>query len=270
MKPSLRRLSSPSPLRTTFTSRKWPVPFVLLGFLVAGCGSDDDKIDKTPEQLNFSAKSAADAGVYGLAKGTRAEPTTNYTTVRDRSGTISMEVPADWDDVNQDATGPFEAGVAVSPDIEAWNTGWETPGAWVGASQALGKQIASAAIPELEVPTVYASVSPRDVLKQDCDPTIQTSIIGQQREENVFDQALGDIVDFGLVDSYSNCGGNGAALIDFGALSKDRTTFIYGQFTAVSSADNRHTERALSTLDIRAASLPTPEPERTRPEFTVP
>jgi outer membrane murein-binding lipoprotein Lpp len=242
--------------------------------LLAGCGNDTN-VDKFGGDLNFSSKSAADADVYGVEETSasaigRARAEVTYTSIKDRSGTLSMEVPQTWKDVNGAPAGPFSAALAASPDFDGYDSGWEVPGAAVGVSQTLGKQVASAAVPEIELPTAFASVSPRGALREDCDPDVQTWILGEGGSESYFNQTLGRFVDFGLVDAYSNCGGNGAAFIDFGALSKDRTLFIYGQFTAVSEDDIEPIRHILATLDIASGSAPTPAPGTTGPDFVLP
>jgi hypothetical protein len=246
------------------------------GFLVAGCGSSSStKLHKFGSDLNFSSKSASDAGVFGVnptqasAIGRTADQTT-YVSIKDKSGALSMEVPQEWKDVNPNALGPFSAALAASPDFGKYSSGWDVPGVAVGVSTTLGKQVASAALPELELPTAFASLSPRDALRQDCDPDVKTWLIGAGGSEGYFNQTLGKLLDFGLLDAYSNCGGNGAAFIDFAGLSKDRAQLVYGQFTVVSDGDVDPVRHILATLNVDSNSTPAPGSDITGPDFVLP
>ena len=62
-------------------------------------------------------------------------------TVRDETGTLSIVVPDSWSDTSG---GPWSRGtetvgiqVGASPDLDAWRTGWGTPGVFVGVTAEL-------------------------------------------------------------------------------------------------------------------------------------
>jgi hypothetical protein len=262
---------------------------VLFALSLSACSASesDGDGDKAQEALNFSAASAADAGVYGLSDaepGTEDEGTEEETppsegedeyasfgTVSDATGAISMEVPTEWSDVlnSVPAEGAFQAGLAASPDFNAFNTGWEIPGVNLRVSKSLGEHVASSELPEIALGEVHAAVSPRDLLKRDCDPAVNTVPIGGTGD-NVFTATLGDLVEFGVADIYSNCGGNGAAFADLAALSTDRTSVLYMQIQLVRQADLGATSRLLSTLQIDYTKVPIPGAEQEEPELVVP
>jgi len=72
---------------------------------------------------------------------TSATDPTDTTIVSDDTGRLSIVVPVAWSDVNGSAWD--RAGTAVgiqvgaAPDLQAWQTGWGTPGVFVGVSDSV-------------------------------------------------------------------------------------------------------------------------------------
>ena len=75
-----------------------------------------------------------------------SEPTTpdtrTYVPITDDTGTISLDIPSDWEDLG---TGPWtQDGEDIGPsvnaaeDIDAWVAGWDTPGLFVGVTDRIG------------------------------------------------------------------------------------------------------------------------------------
>jgi hypothetical protein len=66
---------------------------------------------------------------------------TDVMTVSDDSGRLSIVVPVAWSDVNGSAWDragtPVGIQVGAAPDLEAWQTGWGTPGVFVGVSDSV-------------------------------------------------------------------------------------------------------------------------------------
>jgi hypothetical protein len=255
-----------------------------LGLGLGACGDDDASADKSLDELNFSQASAQDAGLYGAKKVTSTEPSgtettpsgptaegyTGFGSAGDESGAISFQAPNEWSDKRSGPVGPFQASAGAAPDIDEMLAGWSVPGVFVAVSKSLGAQIASAELPELALPKVFASVSPRAATAQDCDASVDTYLIGSDVADNVLDETLSDLVDFGLADGYSNCGGNGTAFVDFAGYSAAAQAFVYFQFTATSNADIEALARFLTSLQIDHARVPDPSSEQTSPELMVP
>lgn len=254
---------------------------VLFVFSLSACASDGGEEasgDKTPEALNFSAASAADAGVYGFSlegeegeEGEAPEEYTSFGPVQDTTGAISMEVPTEWSEVVGDvsAESPFQAGLSVSPNLDGYSSTWDYPGAFLGVSKSLGEQVGTAELPEVKLTEVFAAISPRDALKKDCDPSVRSVLI-RAGEQNAFATALGDLLEFGNVDLYSNCGGQGGAFLDLAGLSKDKTSLLYMQVGLVRGADVGATLRMIETLAIDFTKVPAPATEQEDPELIVP
>lgn len=263
---------------------------VLFALSLSACAGDSDSSadgDKAQDALNFSAASAAAAGVYGVSdeqpgeedEGTdeEAPPSegedeyASFGAVQDATGAISMEVPTEWSDVlnSVPAESSFQAGLAASPDFNAFNTGWDFPGVNLRVSKSLGAHVASAELPELALSEVHAAVSPRDLLKRDCDPAVETIAI-KGTQDDFFNVTLSDLVEIGTVDLYANCGGNGALFVDIAGFSKDRTSVIYMQLQVVREADIGAARRLLETLQIDFTKVPVPGSEQEEPELVVP
>jgi hypothetical protein len=256
---------------------------VLFVFSLSACGGEggtEASGDKTVETLNFSAASAADAGVYGLTlegedEGQQVTPEEEYTSfgpVSDATGAVTMEVPTEWSETVGEvaAESPYQAGLAASPNLQGYSNSWDFPGAYLGVSKSLGQQVATAELPDVKLTEVFAALSPRNALKQDCDPSVRSGVI-RPGEQNAFAVNLTDLLEFGNVDLYSNCGGQGGAFIDFAGLSKDRTSVLYMQIGLVAGKDVGATLRMIETLAIDFTKVPEPATEQEEnPDLVVP
>jgi hypothetical protein len=256
--------------RARWRAAAWSASLCVAAVCLAGCGGSGTSVDKLPDKLNFSAASAADAGVFGATKSGKRSPGAPSTQIQDDTGAISVEVPQDWQDHTGKAFGPWQAALAASPSFDDYSSGWDVPGIAIGVSKTLGKQVADANVPEIELVSAFASVSPRDATAADCDPSVKSYVIGSETSDNPFTQLLGDMVDFGVADLYGNCGGHGAVFGDLAALSKDHTSLLYVQFTLTTDADIDALQHALETLQVDFAKVPQPAGAAAGPDFTLP
>lgn len=280
---------------------------LMAGVLVGAtsCGGGSSAVDKSPDELNFSRQSAEDAGIYGArdfilpsetgsgdtettetgetdtdttettpTETTPTEPSpggySGYEVVTDETGSISFEAPVEWSQHASGTIGPFQSSLTASPDIEGMLSSWTVPGAFTAISKSLGTYISGAATPELALPTVFGAVSPREALEKDCVGGYRTFLVGSSIADNVFDDTLSDLVDFGLVDWYSNCGGNGTSFIDGAGFSEASGSFVYLQLTLTSEADYEAAANYLSTLELDYARVPEPTSEQMQPELSLP
>jgi serine protease Do len=66
-------------------------------------------------------------------------PASDFTTVYDDSGIVSVNVPSTWTDVVgaqlTNSSGVVFYNVTASPDIAAWQSGWDVPGVSVSSTQ---------------------------------------------------------------------------------------------------------------------------------------
>ncbi len=110
----------------------------VLTLLAAACGGDDSADDTTTTTGGETGdREAAGIDFSGLSL-PGGEAYADYTTVTDDSGTLEVEVPTDWDDVDPGpGTDPDQEGqddavsydqILASTDVDAFNSGYGTPG----------------------------------------------------------------------------------------------------------------------------------------------
>lgn len=155
-----------------------------------------------------------DAGSNDIADG-------DFVTISDDSGTIEVEVPAAWSQIdgagytNDDGTW---VSVIASPDMAGFADGWDTPGVWVAASRDAGVKIN---------PDVLVSRAD-EFLARNCTAEPVAS--------------FEDGVHTGRYAVYQECGGVGAAYLFLAATAND------GSYT-ISVAVQANTEPDLAAID---------------------
>ena len=181
-----------------------------------------------------------------------------------------MEVPTEWSDTFDTvaAESPFQTGLAASPDIEGYANTWDFPGVFLGVSESLGQQVATAELPEVKLSEVFAALSPRDALKKDCDPTVSSLPI-KAGEQNVFAANLSDLLKFGSVDLYSNCGGKGSGFPRLRRTLQGQDVRALHAGRAVREADIGATLKMIETLAVDFRRFE-PATEQRRSELIVP
>jgi serine protease Do len=140
---------------------------------------------------------------------------TEFTTISDDSGTISMSVPVEWSDVSgvpwvEDGV---ELGVSLlaSPDLQGWYETWGVPGVFFGASKTLIGEVDEAGLLD------------RNDFTADC----------------VYDDRYDyqDPLYTGLFDVWADCGGQGSVLVVVAAVPDDRSFIMLLQVIAITDAD---------------------------------
>jgi len=178
----------------------------------------------TPPQVIVTGPEGGDAD--GGGGGADVYP--NFVTITDDSGTISVDVPAEWTDVlgatwfNENIElGP---GLSASTDREAWLNTWEVPGVFVGASEALLAEYGSAEAYLAD----FAGFS-------DCQ-----------------DEATGDYDDglyVGVYSIYEGCGDTGATFARVIAVPTETADYLIRfEFQAIADRDFDALDVALSTF----------------------
>ncbi len=154
---------------------------------------------------------------------------TDYTFVTDDSGSIEVSVPVEWSDVFGE---PWvfegnEIGPAVNaaPSIEAWQTGWATPGVFVGASSTLG----------VDVDGMLAL----NDFSGDCEAV----------ERFPYD----DGVYTGAFDFWTGCGPEGSGFIVVGAQPDDGAFTMLVQIVVVTEADLVAADEIFNTVLVTGA-----------------
>ena len=183
---------------------------------------------KPPEEVQTESTGSGESGPGGTGS--------SYITLSDNTGTISVEAPAEWGEVNGNP-GPIfeglEAGplITASPDIDAFRTSYEVPGVYFTAS--------SAVVQEYDA----NGVLDRFNLSEDCKP------VGARQ-----DYDRGDFA--GRIMLWTNCGGvESHKALYLAAMPEDRSFMVFIHVKTVGEADVDAAERILNTFMVRGSSV---------------
>lgn len=151
---------------------------------------------------------------------------TQYVAISDSTGIITVEVPAEWSDVNGElwevegsVVGPS---VSASPDLAAFNDTWSVPGVFVGATT------------QIDLPT--------DEVLDLLDFTTDCTYAGRQPYD--------DGLYAGNLDLYTDCGGSGATTVLVAARPADSAFLVVVQVQALSQADLVAADQVLATFQV--------------------
>jgi serine protease Do len=194
---------------------------------------------ETSEYLEGQLNGRELATSFSFAEEIEEQPTTDagggatyaeYTTITDDTGAMSVEVPAEWSDVDgapyQGADGTQRTDVRAASDLEAFQTGWTTPGMIFTASSQLAQS-------SDEVAVLDELVEP---LSGQC------TYAGRQPYE--------DAAYTGQYDTFTDCGGVGATYVVVGAVPPDRSFVIRVQIQANAERDLEALDRILRTFVV--------------------
>ena len=177
-------------------------------------------LNGNPLEVSFSFSQTIEEGGSGPSS------YSEYVTVTDDTGAVSVDVPAEWSDVNGTAwtldgvdVGPS---ILASPDIAAYQDTWQTPGVFVGAS--------------------------RDLLATYDETTILDSI--DFSDSCAYDGRYdySDPLYTGFYDLWTGCGGTETSFITVAATPTDRAYLIVVQVQVVSEADLEALDTILNTF----------------------
>lgn len=150
----------------------------------------------------------------------------DYVDVSDDSGSLYVDVPAGWTDVDGRSwvIGDVEVGpgLAASPDLDGYYTTWSTPGLFFGAS------------------TEMVSYTTEDDLLD------QFSFVDscESSERDFYDDGLYT----GVWEIYENCGGTNTSFVNVAAVDIDRTFIMLVQMQIVTDADLEALDQALASF----------------------
>ena len=155
---------------------------------------------------------------------------TEYVTITDDSELIEVNVPAEWGDVRGDSwSSGLVAGeeligpaVSASTDLEAFNTGWDVPGVFIGASAMITTGI---------------------------EETLDNYWFG---DDCTYDDRYeyDDGFYTGLYDLYTNCGSAGSLFIQVIAEPADQTWIASVQIGAVTEADLAAADEIIASFRV--------------------
>jgi serine protease Do len=155
----------------------------------------------------------------------------DYVTISDDSGLISVSVPAEWSDVDGRqwssdlATGTTELigpALGAAPDLAAWRDSWGTPGVFIAASA-----------------MITTSVS---------DTLDQFDFTGDCSYDARYD--YDDGVYTGMYDLYTNCGDEGSLFFNVIAEPADQSWIGLVQIVALTDADLAAADEIFNTFVV--------------------
>lgn len=153
-----------------------------------------------------------------------SESYTDYVTLNDDSGALTMDVPAEWSDVNGSAwvRDDVEIGPALSasPDLDGFTNTWDTPGVFFGVSDQL-------------------TMTPEEYLDS---LDFSDSCTFDSRSE------YSDGVYTGFYDLWTNCGDNGSSFVVIAAKPDDGSYMALVQVQVVGDADLDAVDRIMNTF----------------------
>ncbi|MDJ0954926.1 MAG: S1C family serine protease [Acidimicrobiia bacterium] len=176
-----------------------------------GTLNTDKVLDFSYSFANALGDEVEDAGTSGPVGGYDS-----YVSITDAEGIINVDVPAAWNDTNLVDPWNFDGeliGVAMTAaeDIDAWYTGWETPGVFFGASTSL---------------PAFATV---DSLLDDHDFSGECVFDGRYDYE--------DPLYVGAYDLWVDCGGGDTLFVNLAAETPGSEVLMMVQVVVVTDAD---------------------------------
>lgn len=152
----------------------------------------------------------------------------DYVTVQDDSGTIIMDVPAEWRDVDGTAWTldgeTVGASISAAPDLAQFLGGWSVPGVFFGASRVIAQSFdEESMLNELD-------------FSSDCD------------YQGRFDYS--DPLYIGRYDVYGDCGGQGSTLVILSAVPETRAFIMLVVVQVVSQADLEALDAILNSFQV--------------------
>lgn len=153
---------------------------------------------------------------------------TEYVTITDDTGTLSVDVPAEWADTSGSAwvSDDTEIGqaVAAATSLDGFYNTWTTPGVFFGASESL--------VAEMDEQSLLDSF----------DYSADCALDGR------YDYA--DSLYTGYYDLWIDCGGQGSVVIVLSATPEDRAFITFVLVQAVTDADLEAMQQILDTFVV--------------------
>lgn len=169
--------------------------------------------------------------------------------VVDDLGVLSVAVPAGWSDVDAaphvDADGREWASLVVSPDIDAFHAGWETPGVEFGG-------------------TLVDGPLEEDVLLSFLDDMVGN--LAAECERGTVDEPYDDGLYVGYYSTLLACGGTAGAQFFLAAQDAEGTHFVYLSGQLVTDEDQSAAVEAILSSFLMTTEADRPAPaDRTPP-----
>lgn len=158
----------------------------------------------------------------------------SYTTLVDSEGVLTVDVPTAWNDVDTvsfwgDGVTTFGVGIWAASDLVAWETQWDTPGVFFGASATLAA-----------TETVTSLLDAHD-------------FSGACQYDGRYDYSDGLYT--GAYDLWTACEGTETIFVDLAAETSGGEVLMNVQVVAVTDADLEALDTVLNTFVVDEAAL---------------
>ncbi|MGI9601215.1 MAG: S1C family serine protease, partial [Acidimicrobiales bacterium] len=110
----------------------------------------EGQLNGDPLELSFSFAQEFEEEVAEDPGDAALDTYTDYVTVEDDTGTIRVDVPAEWTDTNGAENPNFGPSIWAAPDLESFNTTWDSPGVKVETAQDRGASDIGASLNEID------------------------------------------------------------------------------------------------------------------------
>lgn len=147
-----------------------------------------------------------------------------YVTVTDDTGVLSVEVPAQWSDVDGRSNPGFGPSIWAAPDLRRFADGWGVPGVMLEVS------------PELSTADVAATLDDMDF------SSVCTSLGREPYEDSLY---------LGEYETWRDCGDRRAALVTVAAGPPGGSFLIRIQAQMVTDGDLEALDRVMDTFQAR-------------------
>jgi len=188
----------------------------------------------TDQALEVSYSFATELGDEVEDDGSTLAGYDSYVTLVDSENILTVDVPEAWVDVDLDSLWGdgetvYGVGIWASPDYTAWNTGWDTPGLFFGASAAL----------------------------------TQTESVGSLLDQQDFSSGCSydgrydysDALYTGVYDLWVSCGGGDTLFVNLAAETAAADALMNVQIIAVTDADLEALDFILNTFVVDDLAL---------------
>lgn len=173
--------------------------------------------DELAVSFSFAQELADDAGAA-------AEGYAEYVFVSDDSGSVGVEVPTAWSDTNGEFNEQFGESIWASPNLEAFNDGWDVPGIIVENSSQFGPG---------DLDSILDSIN------------YEACTYGGREAFTTDDEVF-----TGQWDLYTDCGGAGSMVVVLAATPPAQTSVVRMLVQIVDDRDLEALDRALASFDV--------------------
>jgi serine protease Do len=181
----------------------------------------EGQLNGDPLTLSFSFAQEFEEDVVADDTGAAVDTYTSYVSVSDDSGSITVDVPAEWSDVNGAANADFGPSLWAAPNLDSFINGFSTPGVIIEATSA-------------------RTAADIDFTLDELNFSEQCTYVGRSPYE--------DVLYTGSLDEYTNCGGLATSLFVVAVTPADGSYLARVLIQAVEARDLDAADQIFNTF----------------------